>query len=89
MKKKIMLGTSDAWSTSRSSHRPREPGYYIEDCRIFATSKNIPSTTWLLPYFTALFRQVSTSICLIEKRKESEMQKEDFFLPQSILLLIF
>ena len=26
-------------------------------------------------YFTALFRQVSTSICLIEKRKESEMQK--------------
>ena len=26
--KKIMLGTSDAWSTSRLSHRPSEPAYY-------------------------------------------------------------
>ena len=30
-----MLGTSDAWATSRLSHRPNEPSsYYIEDCRI-------------------------------------------------------
>ena len=34
MKKKIMLGTSDTWSMSRSSQRPNEPAYYIEDCRI-------------------------------------------------------
>ena len=27
--KKIMLGTSDAWSMSRLSHRPSEPAYYI------------------------------------------------------------
>ena len=33
--KKIIPGTSDAWSMSRSSHRPSDPGYYIEDCRIF------------------------------------------------------
>ena len=32
-----MLGTSDTWSMSRSSHRPSEPAYYIEDCQI---SKN-------------------------------------------------
>ena len=32
--KKIILGTSDAWSTSRWSHRPSDPAYYIEDCRI-------------------------------------------------------
>ena len=32
--KKIMLGTSDTWSMSRSSHRPSEPAHYIEDCRI-------------------------------------------------------
>ena len=32
--KKIILGISDAWSMSRSSHRPSEPAYYIEDCRI-------------------------------------------------------
>ena len=32
--KKIMLGTSDAWSMSRLSHRPNEPEYYIEDCWI-------------------------------------------------------
>ena len=29
--KKIMLGTSDTWSTSRLSHRPSEPAYYIVD----------------------------------------------------------
>ena len=29
-----MLGTSDAWSTIRLSHRPSEPAYYIVDCRI-------------------------------------------------------
>ena len=31
---KKILGTSDAWSTSRLSHRPSEPAYYIVDCRI-------------------------------------------------------
>ena len=29
-----MLGT-DAWSMSHSCHRPSEPAYYIEDCRIY------------------------------------------------------
>ena len=33
--KKIMLGTSDAWSTTRLSRRPSEPAYYIVDCQIF------------------------------------------------------
>ena len=32
--KKNMLGTSDAWSMSRSSQQPSKPAYYIEDCRI-------------------------------------------------------
>ena len=32
--KKIILGTSDAWSMSRSSQRTSNPAYYIEDCRI-------------------------------------------------------
>ena len=43
--KKIMLGTSDAWSMSHSFHRPSEPAYYIEDCRILSIcgSKNIYS----------------------------------------------
>ena len=31
---KIILGTSDAWSTSHSSQRPCEPAYYIVDCQI-------------------------------------------------------
>ena len=34
MKKKI-LETSAAWSTSRLSHRPSKPAYYIVDCQIF------------------------------------------------------
>ena len=33
-KKKIMLGTSDAWWMSHSSQQTSEPGYYIVDCRI-------------------------------------------------------
>ena len=33
--KKIILGTSDAWSMSRLAHRPSNPAYYIEDWLIF------------------------------------------------------
>ena len=33
-----MLGTSHAWRMSHSSQRPREPVYYIEDCRIFSVA---------------------------------------------------
>ena len=33
--KEIILGTSDACSMSRLAHRPSDPAYYIEDCRIF------------------------------------------------------
>ena len=29
--KKIILGTSDAWSTIRLANPPREPAYYIVD----------------------------------------------------------
>ena len=36
--KEIILGTSDAWSMSRSSQRPTNPAYYIEDCRILGQS---------------------------------------------------
>ena len=31
---KKILGTSEAWSTSRLSHRPSEPAYHFVDCRI-------------------------------------------------------
>ena len=37
--KKIILGTSDAWSTIRLSHRPSDPAYYIVNWRIFIKSK--------------------------------------------------
>jgi hypothetical protein len=30
-KRKMMLGSSDAWSTKRLPHRPSEPVYYILD----------------------------------------------------------
>ena len=33
--KKIILGTSDACSTSHLSQRTSKPAYYIADCRIF------------------------------------------------------
>ena len=37
-----MLGTSDAWSTSRSSQWPSDPAYYIEDCQIYALLRQWP-----------------------------------------------
>ena len=36
--KKIILGTSYTWSMRRSSHRPSDQAYYIEDCRMFIPS---------------------------------------------------
>ena len=42
--KKIMLGTSDTWLMSHSSHRPSEPAYYIEDCRISGVERGEPAT---------------------------------------------
>ena len=45
--KKIILGTSDAWSMSRSSHQPSDPAYYIEDCRIYSKEKNLLSKSCL------------------------------------------
>ena len=38
--KKIILGTSDAWSTSRLSHRPSELAYYIVNRRILNSVSN-------------------------------------------------
>ena len=35
IEKKIILETSDAWSTIRLSHRPSNPAYYIVNWRIF------------------------------------------------------
>ena len=39
--KKMILGTSDAWSKRLLSHRPSDPAYYIEDCQIFENLKGI------------------------------------------------
>jgi hypothetical protein len=38
---KKILGPSDAWSKSRLSHRPRDPAYYFEGCKIFENLKGI------------------------------------------------
>ena len=40
--KKIILGTSDTWSTIHLSHRPSEPVYYIVDWRIYGKSPRHP-----------------------------------------------
>ena len=62
--KKIIHGTSDTWLMSRSSQRPSDPAYYIEDCRICEVTHgdstdnrikssfpNIPSKTFLMESF--------------------------------------
>ena len=42
MKKNNTWNSSDAWSMRQSSHRPSNPVYYIEDCRIFTVLIYIP-----------------------------------------------
>ena len=42
--KKIILGTSDAWSTIRLSHRPSNPAYYIVNWRILW--RELTSNRW-------------------------------------------
>ena len=44
-----MLGTSDIWSMSRSSHWLSNPEYYIEDCWISTEGKN-REQIWSLPF---------------------------------------
>ena len=39
--KKIMLGTSDKWSTSHLSQQPSEPAYYVVDLRILGTNHEV------------------------------------------------
>ena len=38
--KKVILGTSATCSMRRPSHRPIDPAYYIEDCRISNATHN-------------------------------------------------
>ena len=45
MRKNIMLGTSDAWSMSRSSQQPSDQAYYIEDCLILRVEGRLPPCT--------------------------------------------
>ena len=47
-KKKIMLGTSDAWSTSHLSQQTSKPAYYIVDCRISGLLQLTRTTFWPL-----------------------------------------
>ena len=55
--KKIILGTSDAWSTSCLSHRPSKPAYHIVDyspsdqdqLRVPSISSEVLALTWVPP----------------------------------------
>ena len=54
--KKIPLGTSDAWLMRRSSHRPTDPAYYIEDWRILGgTAMTDPGNIFSWTLFANIF----------------------------------
>ena len=40
-----MLGTSEAWAMIRSSQRPSNPAYYIENCQISTVTDSITKIT--------------------------------------------
>ena len=73
--KKSKLGTSDAWSMSRSSHRPREPAYYIEDCRILRDSKVF---SYLLKWFLVIERKKSDNFWILELSKCITYRSSEF-----------
>ena len=52
MQKKIILGTSDDWSTIRLFHRPSDPAYHIVNLLILEPGKVQYSTT---NFFDRLF----------------------------------
>ena len=57
--KKIVLGTSDAWSKIRLSHRPSEPVYYIVNWRIFKSwHQHKTLTIWWVIGFYKLFQEL-------------------------------
>ena len=61
--RKLILGTSDAWSTSRLSHQTNNPAYYIEDCRIYSSSGSFKIVDTLTPSMS----EVSQPITVIAK----------------------
>ena len=66
MKKNKMFETSDAWSTSRLSHRPSEPAYHIVDWRISSQTFRVPRSPILELYYRAAGISkilVGTSLC--------------------------
>ena len=80
MKRKIILGTSNASSTSHLSQRTSEPAYYIVYCRIFRPSygplyEGIPFND--VAAFSQLYRAKSaTRVRLIILLTESDNQFE-------------
>ena len=72
--KKIILGTSDAWSTSRLSHRPSELAYYIVDWQI---SRQVFTLCMSIPDGRPCMN-IQWELCQL-KRKEG---KQRYFLVQ-------
>ena len=75
--KKIILGTSDPWSLSPSSHRTSDPAYYIEDCRISGHHLRIVSDTLTIFLFCLQERKVLTAPVwcnFIWRSKEKQQQ---------------
>jgi hypothetical protein len=59
LRKKIILGTSDAWLMSRLSQRATEPAYYIVDCRIFELDLKTSfwQVLWQIEFYRLTFLQ--------------------------------
>ena len=63
----MILGTSDAWSTIHFSHRPSDPAYYIEDCRILAL------LSARIGYLSLIFKQETWQGYLLQRNLDSRL----------------
>ena len=82
-----MLGTSEAWSLSRSSHRPSEPAYYIVDCWI-SVSSSLTSLTVHTSMYKCLVKlnQVTYIILYITAFPYSFLQITDITALEKVII---
>ena len=84
MKKKIILGRSDAWLMSSLSQRPIEPAYYIVDCRIFvenvqrARLLSMKQIQKVINEFLIFDNMISTLIFFIFSEHQPDLNNQKF-----------
>ena len=87
--------TSTAWSKSRSSQRPSQPVYYIDDCQSLGTFNSFLACIWAeiecsVNHALSIepIHQDSISVCKNQFSKAKKMTLEQYCLDLYIVLVV-